>query len=334
MMKAAAFSALRATGLMPAVRHFTAGKGAILMFHEIHDEGDRELRTGTSTSFFDHVLGWLKRNGWELVSLDECAKRAQSDAPVSRFASLTFDDGYRDNVTRALPILERHCAPFTVYVPTGAPTRTLNCWWLGLRELFRKSDSVEIEPMGKRFECAAVDRKISALDAVCRWIHEDYRRKESLTSIFESAGISLSELNQTYFLDEQGLRELATHPLASIGGHTTSHAALSCLHSDLAFSEMAENRIYLEQLLHRPVSHLAFPYGNPRACSEREFALAKKAGFSTAVTTEDAPLFAGKYNAYALPRVGVRSDDTLASFDARVSGLERVMSSMLRRKGD
>jgi peptidoglycan/xylan/chitin deacetylase (PgdA/CDA1 family) len=332
MVKAALFSTIRAAGLMPAIRRFTAGKGAILMFHEVHDEGDHELRTGTSTRFLDYVLGWLKRNGWEIVSLDECAKRVQSNIPGSRFASLTFDDGYRDNVTRALPILEHHCAPFTVYVPTGAPTRTLNCWWLGLRELFRKRDIVEIEPMGRRFECATIDRKIAALDEVCRWIHQDYRRKESLASTFEYAGISLPELNRNYFLDEHEIRELATHPLASIGGHTSSHAALSCLHSDLAFSEMVENRRYLEQLLHRPVAHFAFPYGNPRACGEREFALAAKAGFSTAVTTEDAPLLARKCNSYSLPRVSVLSDDTSASFDAKVSGLRHVVSSMARRK--
>jgi peptidoglycan/xylan/chitin deacetylase (PgdA/CDA1 family) len=50
-----------------------------------------------------------------------------------RYAVLTFDDGYRDNVSMALPILERHNAPFLIYVPTGGPARTLQAWWLGLR---------------------------------------------------------------------------------------------------------------------------------------------------------------------------------------------------------
>jgi len=35
----------------------------------------------------------------------------------------------------ALPILKRHNAPFLMYVPTGGPTRTLQAWWIGLREL-------------------------------------------------------------------------------------------------------------------------------------------------------------------------------------------------------
>jgi glycosyltransferase involved in cell wall biosynthesis len=50
-----------------------------------------------------------------------------------RYAVLAFDGGYRDNVSMALPIRERHNAPFHMYVPTGGPARTLQARWLGLR---------------------------------------------------------------------------------------------------------------------------------------------------------------------------------------------------------
>lgn len=317
---------------MPAVRNYFAGCGAILMFHEIHEAGDSELRTGTTPEFLDYILEWLKRKGWEIVSLDEGVKRIASEDSSRRFAVLTFDDGYRDNVTRALPVLERHHAPFTVFVPSGAPTRTLYCWWLGLRDIFRKCESVEIEPMGRRFECVSVNAKIAALDEVSRWIHQDYRRKLMLKPTFDAADTSLTALNESYFLDEQELRSLARHPLVSIGAHTSTHAALAILDAEAAYSEMADNQAYLEGLLQQRVCHFAYPYGNPKACGERDAALAAKVGFSSAVTTRESPLSAHhQFYLHALPRIGILPQDTPTSFDVRISGLHQAVASMLGR---
>ena len=83
-----------------------------------------------------------------------------------RYAVLTFDDGYRDNVSVALPILERHNAPFMVYVPTGAPTRSMQSWWLGLRKLFLSRDKVAVDALGRQFHCSDLRSKISALAEV------------------------------------------------------------------------------------------------------------------------------------------------------------------------
>jgi glycosyltransferase involved in cell wall biosynthesis len=67
------------------------------------------------------------------VSLEECLERVLENDRSHRYAVLTFDDGYRDNVSMALPIRERHNAPYLMYVPTGGPARTLQAWRLGLR---------------------------------------------------------------------------------------------------------------------------------------------------------------------------------------------------------
>ena len=257
----------------------------ILMFHEIQQDCRSELMTGTSVALFEYSLNWLRQEGWEIVSLEECLERLATDPRPRRYAVLTFDDGYRDNVTTALPILERNNAPFMMYVPTGALTRTLQSWWLGLREIFRSRDAVTIDAMAVRFRCPDFDTKTSALNKVTQWIHEDYNRVAMLGPTFNRAGLSLSALNEAYFLNERELQVLAQHPLASIGGHTTSHAALASLDVRSARAEMVGNRNYLEKLLQLPVRHVAYPYGTSRACGPREEQLAREVGFSTAVTT-------------------------------------------------
>jgi hypothetical protein len=107
-------------GELPFFRVRFAARAAIILYHEIQRDCQSELMTGTSVSLFEYSLNWLRQEGWSIVSLDECLEKLASNDRSRRYAVLTFDDGYRDNVSVALPILERHNAPFIMYVPTGA----------------------------------------------------------------------------------------------------------------------------------------------------------------------------------------------------------------------
>jgi peptidoglycan/xylan/chitin deacetylase (PgdA/CDA1 family) len=330
LLKTSIFHAARWSGVSPAFRRIFAGRAVILMFHEIQQDCRSELMTGTPVALFEYSLDWLRQEGWEIVSLETCLDRLATDPRPRRYAVLTFDDGYRDNVSTALPILERNNAPFTMYVPTGALTRTLQSWWLGLRQIFRSGDTVTIDAMGTRFHCPDFHSKTLALAKVTQWIHEDYQRAAMLAPTFNGAGLSLAALNEAYFLDERELRVLARHPLASIGGHTASHAALATLDVLSARAEMADNRNYLEKLLQLPVRHVAYPYGNSRACGPREEYFAKEAGFSTAVTTRHGQVSDRKLNHFALPRIGVGGQfDTKTAFEARMNGVQSAVHMLL-----
>lgn len=318
ILKSALFFGVSRVGELPFFRSRLAARAAIIMFHEIQRDCRSELMTGTPVSLFEQSLTWLRQEGWSFVSLDECLRKLAEGDRSGHYAVLTFDDGYRDNVSAALPLLERHNAPFTMYVPTGAPKRFMQSWWLGLRKLFVSRDKVAIESLGRRFDCANLQGKMSALAEVIQWVHQDYRRVAMLVPTFEQNGISLAALNDAYFLDEGELRSLARHPLASIGGHTTSHPALATLSSSSARAELADNRDYLEDLLQLSVRHVAYPYGTPGACGDREAQLANEVGFETAVTTRQGRIYDHKLNHFALPRIGFHG---LSGLRARMSGI-------------
>lgn len=312
-------------GQLPGFRALFAGMAVIIVHHEIQRDSRSELMTGISLSLFEYSLDWLRRSGWSIVSLDECLQRLANNDRSRRYAVLTFDDGYRDNVSVALPVLERNNAPFMMYVPTGAPTRSMQSWWLGLRKLFLSRDKVTIDAIGRHFQCSDTRSKLAAFDEVRRWVHEDYRRSEMLAPTFKQNGISLAALNDEYFLDERELRDLARHPLASIGGHTTSHPALASLDSSSARAELADNRSYLQNLLQLPIRHVAYPFGTARACGRREEALASEVGFHSAVTTRQGQLHRSKVNHFALPRIGVSSRP---DFRARMSGIVEAAQAL------
>lgn len=213
------------------------------------------------------------------------------------------------------PILERHGVPFTVYVPSGAVTRDLQSWWLGLRALFQDNDQVEIGCMGMRFESRDWQDKVMAFRRVSQWVHADYSRAALFGDTFRRYGVSLPALNEQYFLDENELRVLARSPQARIGAHTVSHPALSLLSAASVRHEFEDNRRYLESIVDAEVVDLAYPYGTPDSCAEREFALAAETGFRSAVTSQFGALRARDAQfPLALPRVACDGNVDFSGF--------------------
>src|SRR4051794_38654537 len=111
----AATSALRADRWL---RPLAQGCGVILTFHHVRPWIEKAFAPNRlleiTPEFLDRVLATLDEMGFELASLDEVPARLREGGRP--FAALTFDDGYRDLVEHALPVLRRHAAPFTAFV--------------------------------------------------------------------------------------------------------------------------------------------------------------------------------------------------------------------------
>lgn len=87
---------------------------SILCYHSIG--GDASETTVTPESFERH-LRMIEKSGAIFVSTSEIISWLNgTSSPPRRAVALTFDDGYRDFLSTALPILERHGAPATLFV--------------------------------------------------------------------------------------------------------------------------------------------------------------------------------------------------------------------------
>jgi len=90
----------------------------VLMYHKVNDL--RPNPTTIPTRVFAEQMGLLGELGYVPVSLDRVRDHYVDGAPLPRGAVLiTFDDGYRDNLENALPILRSHGYPAVVFVPIG-----------------------------------------------------------------------------------------------------------------------------------------------------------------------------------------------------------------------
>jgi len=105
------------------------------------------------------------------------------------------------------------------------------------------------------------------------------------------------------------LKTFAADPLVTIGAHSITHCNLAAQSEAIASKELTVGRARIEDVLQRPVTHLAYPYGDRAAAGAREFALAGTAGYKTAVTTRPGMVFpenAGHLT--ALPRVSLNGN--------------------------
>src|SRR5919202_6868412 len=90
----------------------------VLMYHKVNDIPGNTL--SIPVSLFDEQMAQLRDLGFTVVDLDAVLDHYAGAKPLPPNAVLiTFDDGYRDNLENALPVLENHGYPAVLFVPIG-----------------------------------------------------------------------------------------------------------------------------------------------------------------------------------------------------------------------
>ena len=92
------------------------------------------------TSKFAEQMEFLSENH-EVVSMDGLVDYLESepDRDANKFVvAVTFDDGYKDNLTHALPILEQYNIPATIYITTRFPEGDTWMWWYEIWDYLEK----------------------------------------------------------------------------------------------------------------------------------------------------------------------------------------------------
>ena len=264
--------------------------------------------------FLTRVVRYLRRSRFDLVSLDEMHRRLIECDFSRRFVCLTFDDGYRDMLQWAYPILKEAKVPFAVYVPTSFPDRIGELWWLALEAVIARNDHIglQIDGRNRTFDCATVAAKRSLYDELYWWLRARTTEAELRSVVHNLA--ACYHVDITAFCNElcmgwPELAQLAADPLVTIGAHTVNHPMLAKLPQTAVRSEMDLSRSIIEAGLGVRPEHLSYPIGDRSSAGPREFEIAAELGFKTAVTTRPGVLFA-KHGRYltALPRISLNGE--------------------------
>ncbi|MDB5574699.1 MAG: polysaccharide deacetylase [Tardiphaga sp.] len=313
----AGLGALSLTGAHHLLRPMLAGIGTIFMLHHVRPRRSDAFQPNhhleITPDFLAITLRHLRGEGIELISMDDMVVRLASGDRARRFACFTCDDGYRDNRDHALPVLREFGAPVTVYVASDFAEGRGRLWWVALERIIAKADAIEIALGGimTRLDCATIEAKQAAFDRMHDRLRDmsDAELRHAITSLCRQHGIDEDAISRDLCMDWDELRGFAADPLVTIGAHTISHCNLATQTEAQAEHELRVSRARIEEALQKPAVHLAYPYGDKAAAGPREFALAKRLGFKTAVTTRPGMIF--RENAAhmtALPRLSLNGN--------------------------
>jgi peptidoglycan/xylan/chitin deacetylase (PgdA/CDA1 family) len=300
------------------LRPFVGGVGAILTLHHVRpprpDRFQPNRLLEVTPRFLTQVVKYLRRSGLDLVSLDEMHRRITEGDFSRRFVCLTFDDGYRDMLQWAYPILKEASVPFAVYVPTSFPDRLGELWWLVLEAVIARNDRIGlvIDGRDRKFDCTTVAEKRALYEEVYWWLRARPTEAELRSTVRNLAAfyhVDIAGLCDELCMSWAEIAELSSDPLVTIGAHTVNHSFLAKLSKEAVRSEMELSASVIEAALSVRPQHLSYPYGDRGSAGTREFEIAAGLGFKTAVTTRPGVLFPQhKQHLTALPRLSLNGD--------------------------
>lgn len=293
------FTALGDRGLSTVFGPRFAGLGVIFMWHRVIPADATTLYPGyaVTTTCLDGYLACVRDAGWDIVTLDELYESLKAGRTDRRLACFTFDDGYRDNFTLALPIFRAYRAPMCVYAATGLVDRETFYWWGALERLMLSRDSIMLDlpndPLGaRRLATKTPADKERALGLVDAWCHANPALVQPVIGpLLRAHGIDADEALDADLLTREELARMSRDPLVTIGSHGVSHRPMSRLSDGELEDELTGSRRLLEAITDAPVRHLAYPFGSREACGPREFEMAERTGYVTGVTTRRGNLF-------------------------------------------
>lgn len=257
----------------------------ILTYHRVNDYRD-PFFGALPTTVFERQVRHLARH-YTVLPVEELVDRMRAGSLPRNAAAITFDDGYRDTLTHAAPILAGYGLPATVFLATGFIGTTEVPWYDRLATALKLSPrSRVIAPPGEELALESVEDRLRALARTRTHLktlpEEQFRRAFPL--LLDSLGSADQQSAKNAMLswdDVHALRGLGFR----IGAHTVTHPILSRVTAERARAEVLGSREMIQGACGAAPRAFAYPNGQPADYTSAVVDLVRGAGFSCAVTT-------------------------------------------------
>jgi peptidoglycan/xylan/chitin deacetylase (PgdA/CDA1 family) len=332
-MKRRLLEVARRTGLLSAAgAWFGRRRLTILAYHRIADPDDPGIygfpaNVSATPGRFVEQMGWLASR-FSPVTLDEVAAAARGDHELPpKPVLVTFDDGYRDNLTTAAPVLEAHGLSAALFVATDHISSGEPFWWDLAAECFRRAGpGRHVVPL---FDAITLETERQGVARA--WIEAaklipDTDRRRVVAELPGALGVERPSAADAH-LSWDEVRSLADAGWG-IGAHTCSHPILTRLPPEEAAQEVSGSAERVAAEMGRAPLGFAYPNGGAADFDEATEQAVADAGMDVAFTLISGPMRADELRPapYRIPRSYIHHADHLSRFAAKVEGLGRLTS--------
>ncbi len=236
-------------------------------------------------------------------------------------ATVLFDDGYKDNIEYAAPILKKYSCPASFYVVTDCIDKNVPTWTYIVDFILQNSSNLKLELNAEyvpnELRRIEVDGKFSkASKRLKPWMKglPNVRRLEVLKLLVEQSSIEIPEKLMMSWSDVSQLSSLGF----TIGSHTHTHPMLGRLEAEAEIEEeLSISFEILRDKLGKPPETISYPIGS---FDNKVIAVSKKVGYKFGLAVEQKFYNTTNDSLYAIPRVELYQENWY-KIKARMSGL-------------
>jgi peptidoglycan/xylan/chitin deacetylase (PgdA/CDA1 family) len=321
---------LAVTGGIKALEAIPVWSGLLVLnYHRIgtptNSRLDEALWSATQDDFDQQVR--LLKDGFEVIGLSELPEAIRDLQAAgrqlwksSRFAMITFDDGYVDNYELAYPVLRTNDATGVFFVATGFIDEPRLAWWDEIAWMIRSSkrDTLRLAEnwLDEPLKLDRSDRRqvINQLLRACYRL-DGCRTKQFLDGIAEETGSGRApkEAANEQWMTWDMIREMSAGGM-DFGAHTVTHPILANLTAEEQGMEVCESRLRIEKQLDRPITSLSYPVGKRESFNDETRAALSKHGFDWAFSYYGGHSSGADIDRFDIPRVAIESDVSMADF--------------------
>lgn len=300
---------------------------SVLTYHRIAELGDpAALDDGVvdaTPAQLDGQLAALKEH-YTFVGADDVVGWLHGRPLPANPLLITFDDGYLECETTALPILRRHGARALFFLPTAYLDERRMFWWDKIVWLLGRATAPTVELTVPRPITLDVGRdRAGAIQVVLELVKRvralDLPRL--LADLERACGVALDAATERKLVDQTLMTWEQVRRLVAagndVGSHTVTHRVLQTLAPGDLTAELAGSRARLEEIVGRSVRTIAYPVGFPITGEPTLVAAVRDAGYLAGFTNASGLCWTrgpGRPGAFDLPRVAPTREQSLAAF--------------------
>lgn len=239
-----------------------------LMYHGVvkKDSNFFSPRHMLDTQFEKHMK-YLAKN-FDVISTEEAFEHCRNGtSPKRKSVTVTFDDGYKNNLDTALPIIEKYGIKTTFFISgVCAENNPNSLLWADLVQFinhFTPGNRIEIGD-----QCFVNFVEVQTSKNLYQFIKS--LSKDERDNVLNELRSKYDVDNQLVKLDkeiwelmnQEDLRKLSASPLVTIGSHGYLHYNLANIDLQDAVDDMLKSKQILEKTIGKEIKSIAYPDGN------------------------------------------------------------------------
>lgn len=303
---------------------------SIFLFHRISPYRD-PLWDPIDPKLFEQQLAFLRKR-YHFVPLEDCLTDPMAYISSKPLASIVFDDGYKDFIEYAFPILQKNELPSSLYIVTDCADQIGTIWTYELDQLFWKTNKKKLtlqypdQPLQKFFWSSPEERMQFGKKLKPQLKQVDNQIRESICTQVKDQFDDV-QLPKDLYLNWEEIRQLSRAGV-QIGSHTVSHPMLGNITEDHRLThELTYSAKRIQDELGFFPKTISYPIGSYSSEVKEK---AKSIGYQFGLAVNQERYHNSRNDDFEIPRIELYNETLLKSF-LRASGVLSLLKKMRTR---